>query len=232
MKSRHLLDSFNYAINGIIYTLKTQRNMRIHFIVATLVLIMSLFLDISKLELIILIFSTFFVILAEMINTAIEKTIDLYTDKYHPLAEVAKNVAAGAVLIAALNSIIVAYILFFKKLSLISEKILIKFNSLDEHTIFISFLLIITLVIIIKHKSKTGTPFKGGIISGHAAIAFSAATAISISSKKTIIFILSFILAFLVAQSRVEGKIHSILQVVFGSALGILITLLIFKLLG
>lgn len=116
MKVRKLIHSFEYAISGIVYTLKTQRNMRIHFIAAILVLMISFFLRITKIELLILSFTISLVIVTEMVNTAIEKAIDMYTEEYHPLAKISKNVAAGAVLVAAVNAIFVAYILFYDRI--------------------------------------------------------------------------------------------------------------------
>lgn len=113
MRVRKLINSFKYAISGIIYTLKTQRNMRIHFIAAFCSIFLGFFKNFTKLELLILFFTVSLVIVTEMINTAIEKTIDMYTKEYHPLAKIAKNVAAASVLIAAINAIIVAYLLFF-----------------------------------------------------------------------------------------------------------------------
>lgn len=115
MKARNLLYSFKYAVLGIIYTLKTQRNMRIHFAAAILVLYLGHFLNFSRIELLILFFAISLVLVTEMINTAIEKTVDMFTKDYNPLAEIAKNVAAGSVLITAINAIIVAYLLFLKR---------------------------------------------------------------------------------------------------------------------
>ncbi|MDI3534421.1 MAG: diacylglycerol kinase [Thermosediminibacterales bacterium] len=115
MKVRKLIESFYYAASGIMYVMKTQKNMRIHFFIAVLVILLSLLLDISKTEMMILVFAISLVVVAEMINTAVEKTIDLYTKDYHPLAKTAKNVAAGAVLIAALNSLVVAYFVFLNR---------------------------------------------------------------------------------------------------------------------
>jgi len=124
MRVRKLLDSFHYAIDGIIYTLKTQRNMKVHFLAAIAVLFLSLFLKVSKLEVLILFFTISLVIIAEMINTSIEAAIDLITDKYHELAKIAKNVAAGAVLIASLNAIIVGYMIFFDRLTIFILKLI------------------------------------------------------------------------------------------------------------
>ena len=116
MKIRKLLDSFKYAIDGIIYTIRTQRNMRLHFFAAIVVLSLSFFLKISKIEVLILFFTVSLVLITEMINTSIESTIDLFTGKYHEAAKIAKNVAAGAVLIASVNAIIVGYVILFQKI--------------------------------------------------------------------------------------------------------------------
>lgn len=113
MKIKKISDSFNNAIDGIIYTVRTQLNMKIHFTIAIIVLLLSLFFDFSKIEMLILFFTISLVIVLEMINTAIEATIDVIANYYHPLAKIAKNVSAGAVLIAAINSIVVGYLLFF-----------------------------------------------------------------------------------------------------------------------
>jgi len=232
MKVRKLIDSFNYAVAGIIYTLKTQRNMKIHFLVAFLILFLSLFLNLSRIELVILLFTISLVIIAEMINTSIEKTIDMFTKEYHPLAEIAKNVAAGAVLVSAINALIVAYILFFDKINPFTNLIILRIRNSSIHLTFISIVLVIIMTIAIKAKTQTGTPFMGGIISGHTAIAFSTATAITFLGENSLLATLSFLIAILVAESRVEGRIHSISQVFTGAILGILITILVFQYIG
>lgn len=229
MGNRKLIDSFNDAIDGIIYTLKTQRNMRIHFATAIGVLLLSLFFKLSKLEVLILFFTISLVIIAEMVNTSIEAAIDLITDRYHELAKIAKNVAAGAVFIASLNAILVAYIIFFDKLNLVTEIVLHRVRQMPVHVTFISLLIVILIVICIKAYYGKGRPLRGGMPSGHAAIAFSLATAIAFISENTLIITLSLFLAALVAQSRIESQIHSLFQVIAGAALGVCITLLIFQ---
>lgn len=116
-KSKTLFESFSYAISGIAYSFKTQRNMRIHFIMASIVILMGIFLKLSPLEMALVFVTISLVIIAEMINTSIEATIDLFTRDYHPLAKIGKNVAAGAVLIAAINAVIVGYIIFYAKIA-------------------------------------------------------------------------------------------------------------------
>ena len=232
MKSRNIIDSFNYAVAGIIYALKTQRNMKIHFGIAILVLITSLFLDFSRLEFLMLFLTVSFVMVAEMINTSIEKTIDLITEEYHPLAKIAKNVAAGAVLISAINAVIVGYLLFFDRLNSYSNIILFKIRNSPVHLTFVAFLLVILITVVIKTIAQSGTPFKGGIVSGHAAVAFLLATIISFLGKNVLITTLAYFMAILVGESRIEGKIHTVFEVFMGTILGILMGVLIFQIIG
>src|SRR5947199_507292 len=107
-----LIESFNYAFEGIIHVLRTQRNMRIHFAVAVAVLIAGLAVDVSRLELIALLLAISFVLIAEMINTAIEGAIDVATTSFDPMAKLAKDIAAGDVLIASVNAVAIGYLVF------------------------------------------------------------------------------------------------------------------------
>lgn len=232
MKSRSLIDSFNYAVDGIIYTLKTQRNMRIHFSLAIIVLVLSLFLNFSRLEFLILFLTVSFVIASEMINTSIEKSIDLFTEDYHPLAKIAKDVAAGAVLVSAINAIVVGYLLFFDRLNPYSHVLLFKIKNSPIHLTFISIFLVIIITVVIKTIAQTGTPFKGGIVSGHSAIGFLIATIISFLAGNVLITTLAYFMAILLGESRVEGKIHSTFEVITGAILGTLIGILVFQIIG
>ncbi|HSO02741.1 MAG TPA: diacylglycerol kinase, partial [Gaiellaceae bacterium] len=92
-----ILESFNYAFEGIIHVLRTQRNMRIHFAVAALVLLAALVSGVDKLELIALLLAIAFVLIAEMINTAVEAAVDVASTSFDPLAKLAKDIGAGAV---------------------------------------------------------------------------------------------------------------------------------------
>jgi diacylglycerol kinase (ATP) len=130
---RSLLQSFNYAIDGFVYTLRTQRNMRIHFTAAFLALVLALFFRLETWAIVALIFAAVLVIVAEMINTAIEATIDLVTSTYDPIAGIAKDVAAGAVLLASVNAIIVAYFVFFSKLNPLSLNLLQRVRQSPSH---------------------------------------------------------------------------------------------------
>jgi len=230
MKIKKTLESFNNAINGIIDTVRTERNMKIHLIVALGILVISFFFDITKYEFLILAVTITMVIAAELINTAIEATIDMTTNYYHPLAKIAKNAAAGAVLITAINALLVGYIIFWDKLSRFSFDFIKKVKNSEPYTIFIVLVIVCIATIIAKAIFGEGTPLKGGMPSGHSALGFSIATAISLITEEPICILLSFLLAFITAQSRVDSEVHSILEVVVGAIFGIILTLSIFTL--
>lgn len=231
MNSHSFLDSINYAIEGIIHALKTQRNMKIHFLIAFLVMVISLFLNITKLELIALFLTIVFVIAMEMINTVLEIIIDIVNPEYSYRAKIAKNIAAGSVLMAAANSIIVGYLIFMDDLSYLSLNLLKKIKRQPFHLTFINLGLLFILVISLKASRNRGTPLKGGMPSGHSAIAFSIATIIIFLSENILIAFLVLFMALIIAQSRVQTGTHSIGEVITGSILGILLSLIIFQLL-
>lgn len=127
--NKKIRESFKYAFQGIQYTLKTQRNMRIHFFAAAIVLAMSIFFQVPYYQLLLLLFSIVFVICMELMNTAIECTVDLITDKPHPLAKIAKDVAAGAVLLASFFAVIIGVYVFIDPiLSLLSVPWTLRFE--------------------------------------------------------------------------------------------------------
>jgi diacylglycerol kinase (ATP) len=229
MKIRKLVDSFNYAIEGIIYAVRTQRNMRIHMSVALLVLTACFFYDLSKIELLILTITITIVIAAELVNTAVESAIDATTNYYHPLAKIAKNTAAGAVLVTAVNAVIVGYIIFWDKLTDITFIVITKIKQSNPYMMFLVLVIVCIATIVVKAIYGEGTPLRGGMPSGHSALAFSIATTIALITEEPLSIMLSFLLAFIVAQSRVDSETHSILEVLMGAIFGTLLTLFIFR---
>ena len=221
--------AFNAAIEGILYTFKSERNMKIHYCLAVAVLIISLFFDLTKVEMLLLIFAITLVVISEMFNTAIEKTIDMITEEYNPLAKIAKDVAAGGVLIATLNSVVVGYILFYDKLTEISQSLLYTIRKSEIHVTLICIVLVLIAVVVVKALTATGTPLKGGMPSGHSALAFAMATAITFMMERVVTSTLAYLMAALVAQSRIEGKIHTFWETVAGALLGTLIGILVFQ---
>jgi diacylglycerol kinase len=111
--------SFRDALSGMGYCLSTQRNMQVHMVVAVAVLVAAWLLKLSRLEWALLLFAISFVMAAEMFNTALERTVDLFVDNYHPLARLAKHIAAGAVLVSALNAAVVGVLIFLPHLRML-----------------------------------------------------------------------------------------------------------------
>lgn len=205
--------------------------MKIHIIVSLIVLSACFFYDLSKVELLVITITITMVLLAEMINTAVECAIDSTTNYYHPLAKIAKNVAAGAVLITAINSVLVGYIIFGDRLMPFTFIVIRKVKDSNPYMIFLSLVIVSLATVIVKAIFGEGTPLKGGMPSGHSAIAFSIATTIALLTEDPTVITLSYIMAFIVAQSRVDSEVHSILEVLVGGMFGSLLTLLIFKIL-
>jgi diacylglycerol kinase (ATP) len=229
-KSRSIIWSFNYAIEGIVYTLRTQRNMRIHVAAAVLTLVAALILGVDRVSLAAIVFAISLVFVAELINTAIEAAVDVATDRYDPLAKVAKDVSAGAVLIAAMNALVVAYLVLFVPLKRVAQEGLGWVRLAPTNLTIIALGLVLLAVLISKSISHEGTFMQGGWPSGHTAVAFGAATAVGFVTGSAGVLVLCLGIAALVAQSRVEGEIHSIPQVVLGALLGTLIVTAVFQL--
>jgi diacylglycerol kinase (ATP) len=233
-RSPSVLQSFNFAFEGIIHVLRTQRNMRIHFVIAAGVLIGALVVGVSKLELVVLLMAISFVLIAEMINSALEAGIDVATTSFDPLAKLAKDIAAGAVLIATINAVAVGYLVFVDRIKDPSSRALDRLRDAPTEITLVA--LVLTVIIVIGAKAYTGRgrPLRGGLPSGHSAIAFAgwmAATYIlGDSTHWFLISTLTFIMALLVAQTRIEAGIHSFVEVVSGGVLGALVTLVLFQL--
>jgi diacylglycerol kinase len=103
---------FGFAFSGLWYALRTQRNALIHVVIAALAILMGIFLRISAIEFAMIFVAITGVFIAEMFNTVIELCVDLASPTYHPLAKIAKDVAAGAVLLSAMLSIVIGLFVF------------------------------------------------------------------------------------------------------------------------
>jgi diacylglycerol kinase (ATP) len=234
-RAQSLLDSFNYAFEGIIHVLRTQRNMRIHFAAAVGVLVAAVLLNVDKIQLIALLLAIAFVMITEMINTAIEATIDVATTAFDPMAKLAKDIAAGAVLIATITAVAIGYLVFSGEIADRSANLLERLRDAPAEITVIALVLTVILVIAVKAWSGRGTPLRGGLPSGHAAVAFAgwvAATYVVGDSHRFLISGVTLIMALLVAQTRVEAGVHSTLEVAAGGALGALVTLVVFQVLA
>jgi len=231
MKSRKLTDSINNAVDGLIYAVKTERNLKFHLFFTFCIFFICLWLELDRNDFLFICFSVTLVIMAEMFNTAIESMVNLLTLSHHPLAKISKDVAAGAVLITCLNAMSVAYLVI---LQAVKKPILNDvFNNIKQHYthgVIIMIVLILIMVLIFKSIGGKGSFTRGGIVSGHAAIAFAASTTIFCITRNLLVTAIAFGLALLVAQSRIEAKFHRVMEVLLGAILGILVSLLIFQL--
>jgi len=214
---RHFTESVNHAVDGIVYA----------------VLVYCLIIDLQPLQVAAVFFAISLVIVSEMFNTALEALVNLQTLSHHPLARVAKDVAAGGVLLACANACIIAYLVFWEptKRLLWGDEAKNLYRRISEHYthgLIVVLTIILIAVMIAKALGKRGSFTRGGLVSGHAAIAFGASTAILVITKNPIATTLAFALALLVAQSRIEANFHRWVEVLMGALLGIIASLIVF----
>ncbi len=232
-REHSLLGSFNFAIEGVIHVLRRERNMRVHFALATVVLVLAFAYDVTRLELMALMIAISFVLIAEMVNTAVEEMIDLSTKTYDPRAKVAKDVAAGAVLISAVVAVTIGYLVFVDRIRSPTYHLVNEVRAIPANLTIIALALTVIAVFAVKALTGRGTPLRGGLPSGHAALAFGGWMAITFVAAdfqhRVLVSTLAFLMAVLVAQTRVESGIHTTLEVAFGGVLGTLVTLLLFQ---
>jgi|YNPNPStandDraft_1061719.scaffolds.fasta_scaffold17358_3 diacylglycerol kinase (ATP) len=227
---KRLAASFRHAGEGVMDAFRTQKHMRVHFMVIILVAVLSCFLDLKPAEVAILITCTSLVVMAELINTAVESILNLIVQTYHPGAKFAKDVAAGAVLIAALNATVVSIYIFFHGTNWTpwpegpgsGEKVGV------VHLTAVSLVLVLVLIVISKVWRRPGSVLRGGRISGHTALAFCLSTCLFFLSRNLLVTLIGMALAGMVAQSRLEGGNQTWRGLLYGTLLGILTTLLIF----
>lgn len=117
MSKKFSILSFKYALEGIAAALKQEPNLKFHFLIGLLVIILSFFLKISTQDFIIILILIGFVVAVELTNTAIEAVVDGFTENLHPAAKIAKDISAGAVLISAVTASIVGILIFLPYLS-------------------------------------------------------------------------------------------------------------------
>ena len=108
-RDRRIIDSFNFAIEGLTAAIRNEKHMKVHIIASIIIVILAIVTNASKVEILIISLSVSFVIITELMNTSVEALVDMVSPERHPLAKLAKDVAAGAVLVAAINALCVGY---------------------------------------------------------------------------------------------------------------------------
>src|ERR671917_484696 len=214
----------------MISVVRTQRNMRFHVVAAVLVLVASLLVGVSKLELAILVLTILVVFVTEMFNTAMEFVVDMVTSEYHPLAKLAKDVSAGAVLVSSVGAVLGGYFILAGNLRPLSLQTLESIRRWPGHLTLVSLGLVVLLVLFVKAVTRSPRAFAGGMPSGHAAVAFAAWVAASFMAVDGgagryagLVSVITLLMALLVCQSRVESGVHSVYQVTMGAAIGVLV---------
>ncbi len=231
MERHRLVESFNCALEGIVYVLKTQRNMRIHFAAAAVIIIAALIFNLSLFDFLFILFAIFLVLFAEMINTAAELTIDLISETYHPLARLVKDVGAGAVLIAAVNAVIIGYLVLAKHLGGRLEVGIESIKQSPLYVVFLALLVIFFATVLSRIVMRKGRPILGRMPSVHSALAFSAATLVMlIVPSSPLVVLLAYFLALMVAQSRIAAGVHTFTEVSLGALFGFFLTVLLYRL--
>jgi diacylglycerol kinase (ATP) len=203
--------------------------MRYHLFAAILVLLASLVLGLSWYEFVVLVLLSIVVLSIEMINTAIEGITDVIFKEYDQKAKEIKDIAAGAVLIIALGAAVIGYIILYEPVKKFFYSGLDIAKHIESDIAIIALVVILILVVISKAFFGKGEPLRGGMPSGHAAVAFSIWVAVTFLTGSFMPSLLVFLMAIFIAQSRVNVGIHKPLEVVLGGLLGIAVTFLLFK---
>jgi diacylglycerol kinase (ATP) len=235
-RSTSLFQSFNFAAEGIVHAVRTQRNLWIHFAVAIAVLVAAIGFGATKLELAVLLIAITFVLVAELVNTAVEAAVDVASTEFSPTAKIAKDVAAGAVLVAVLNAVAVGYLVFSGEVATRSSRFLTRLSDAPTELTLVALAVTVIVVVAVKAYTGRGTLLRGGLPSGHAAVAFAGWMAVTMvlegSPRRFLVSSVTFIMAVLVAQTRVESGVHTATEVALGGVLGALVTLVLFQVFG
>lgn len=230
---KDIISSFTNAFRGLFFILKTQRNLRIHFIIAAFVILGGIFLKLPIADFLILILFITIVIITEIINTIIEMIVNFINDRYNIDARRLKDASASMVLVASISAILAGYLILARFFP-ISLRNIFKDIAYSPWYFTLTVIIIISIIyIFIKFFTKRGSLFAGGMPSIHSGISFSIWTIISFMTfnKYPLISFLVLLLAIWVAQGRVLKRIHKIEEVVIGSLGGIFITIIIFEIL-
>lgn len=225
------LKGFDYAYEGLVFAINHEKNMKFHILACAIVLVASLFFNISRIEMMFLVFAITSVIALELVNTALENAIDISTDgRWLYLAKSAKDVSAAATFISALNALFIGYLIFFDKFLNFYDSVILRIARRPSHLALISISLIIIITVFFKgiFYEGHGTAFRGGFVSGHTSVSFGLATMGIMMVDNPLVRLILLGLALIVAESRYEANIHSTKEIVRGAILGISVALVIF----
>lgn len=208
---------------------RTERHFQYHLVAAIVILILSYVLGIARDDFLVVAVIVILVLLAEMLNTAIEHLVDLVSPQYHERARSAKDIAAGAVLVTAFGAAVLGYIILYPYMADAFKTGLRVARHTHAEIALLSVVTVVIMVIILKASTGKGHPLRGGMPSGHAALAFSLWVAITLMTELFTVSLGVFVLAFLVARSRINAGVHTSVEVITGALLGAGVTFLLFR---
>ncbi|TXK84116.1 diacylglycerol kinase [Paenibacillus sp. N3.4] len=219
--------SFRYAYEGIKYALDTQRNMKFHFCVAFFVLLAALFMRLPKTDILFILLAVTLMIVTELINTAVEKTVDLAMPDRHPLAKIAKDVAAASVLVSAGFAVIVGMVVFYEPLDRLIRHASVEDTPISAGTIWVLISLVILTVIVIETRfADKGKLVRPSLLT---AIAFAVSTVITIFVSLTIVALLAYTLSALIFLMLYDKKTRPFPALILGALIGTVVTILAFS---
>ena len=218
MNKRHkFVRSFRHAYEGLLYSLRTQTNMQLHFVTAAAILLLALVFEVSPLEFLFLFLAIVLVMMAELFNTAIEKTVDLAMPDHHPMAKIAKDVAAAAVLVTAAFAAVVGLVVFYDPLQQLFQTGWMNRELGMPRLIAWITLIAVTLSMVHASLPKEETRTKPSIL---ATIAFTMASLIALLSGQALTAVLAMFLAAMICLVLYEKTQRSFLSLLWGGVLG------------
>ncbi len=228
MKPENWFQTLNCAVEGILHAVRSERHVRWHVLACLAVLVLAPRFPITPSEFALLCLAAAIVLIAELSNTALEAVVDLACPEYHPLARAAKDVAAGAVLVAAFAAAAVGWVVLFPKLSSEVALALAAANERRPVALASGLFAVLVVLVLVKAVVGRGTPLHGGFPSGHATVAFAIATVLILRTEDATVAVLSVLLALMVSHSRLLRGIHTRSEVAAGAALGVTVAGLLF----
>lgn len=238
---RRFARGFHHALEGILDAYRSQRHMRVHFVFMALNAILALLYKLTALEVAVLMLCMTLVVFAEMVNTVIEATLNMVTETYHPITRFAKDVAAGGVLITALNACVVGLCIYcnperLQRFRSVWVEGAYQDDSAMLRAVAMSVILLLVVITFLKVGRPQGGALRGGAVSGHTAFAFCCTTCLYFLIRDTRVayigLALAGIVSLLVAQLRLHDPSHRVRTVVYGAAIGVAIPLIVFQLLA
>jgi len=223
------LSSANNAIEGVIHAAKTQRHLKFHLFIAFFTLLFCFLIGVAKNDFIIITIVTMLVIATEMLNTAIEQVVDMVCCDWSEPARIAKDVAAGAVLVMALGAVIVGYLVLWPYFQTIfREGFHLHRQHFSENITILAVIVNLLLIVLLKSRTGDGLPLRGGFPSGHAALSFSIFVSLTYLTDRTPIILAGLAFTLAVSITRRLNRIHTWIEIGTGALIGSGVTWLLF----